>query len=382
MYQFQFSLAEFMATHWHQSPTVIRQGLADFDDPIEPEEVAGLAMEADIDSRLVTQADGKWQVANGPFEHFDDFPDTHAQLVVQAANHWHPGVRELADAFTSLPQWLFDDVMVCYSQPQGGVGPHIDQYDVFIVQGQGRRRWRVGPKGDYQEANLDTGLKQITGFDAIIDVVLEPGDILYIPPGFPHEGDTLEPSLSYSIGYRSPKARELLSSYADQVIVDEAGDNHFHWPAMSAQPDAPAALDPQHLAQMDEMMMALMHDETRKKRWIGEFLSQARHELDLLSPDPQWQPDSLKAAMQDGLCLEKLSGLRAFYHADQPEMIFMLGESFDLPEGCESLTPRLCNQRFIDWETLGKAADNSLFWPMLTLWVNRGYWYPLEEAPE
>ncbi|WP_341871328.1 hypothetical protein [Salinivibrio costicola] len=90
MYQFQFSIADFMSTYWHQAPTVIRQGFIDFEDPIDPEEVAGLAMEADIDSRMVTHANGQWQVAHGPFADFSNFPDTHAQLIVQAANHWHP----------------------------------------------------------------------------------------------------------------------------------------------------------------------------------------------------------------------------------------------------------------------------------------------------
>ncbi|MEZ9856402.1 cupin domain-containing protein, partial [Vibrio breoganii] len=104
--------------------------------------------------------------------------------------------------FQALPNWLFDDLMICYSAPEGGVGPHIDQYDVFIIQGQGKRQWKVGAKdvGQYKETVQASALRQIEGFDPIIDETLEPGDILYIPPGFPHEGSTLEPSMSYSIG--------------------------------------------------------------------------------------------------------------------------------------------------------------------------------------
>ncbi|MGL5334607.1 MAG: cupin domain-containing protein, partial [Enterovibrio sp.] len=178
-YQFNFDFDEFLANNWHKKPVIIRQGFANFADPITPDEVAGLAMEEEIDSRFVENAGGNWRAQHGPFASFDDFPDTHSQLIVQAANHWHPGVKMLAKPFEKLPNWLLDDVMICLSMPEGGVGPHIDQYDVFIIQGMGKRRWRVGPKGDYEEANLQSGLRQITGFEPIIDEILYPGDILY-----------------------------------------------------------------------------------------------------------------------------------------------------------------------------------------------------------
>lgn len=199
MYQLNFDFDAFLKTYWQKKPTVIRKGFDNFEDALTPDELAGLAMEEEVDSRLVIQKDGQWLVSHGPFDSFDELPDTGSQLIVQASNHWHPGPQALAEPFRILPGWLFDDVMICYSLPGGGVGPHIDQYDVFIIQGSGRRHWRVGDLGNYEEANLHTGLRQITGFDAIIDTVLEPGDILYIPPGFPHEGTSLEESMSFSV---------------------------------------------------------------------------------------------------------------------------------------------------------------------------------------
>ncbi len=191
MYQFNFSLSEFVQQYWHKQPTIIKGGFKQFIDPISPEEIAGLSMEEEIDSRFVSNLNDEWNAEHGPFDEtlFENLASSHWQLIVQAANHWHQGVASIAEPFKGLPQWLFDDIMVCYSVEGGGVGPHIDQYDVFIVQGQGKRRWKVGAKdkGQYTENHRTAALRQIEGFDPIIDQVLEPGDILYIPPGFPHE---------------------------------------------------------------------------------------------------------------------------------------------------------------------------------------------------
>ena len=279
MFSFNFNINAFLTDYWQKQPTVIKNGFADFNDPISPDELAGLAMEDEVDSRLVHNANNQWQVAHGPFEDFDNLTETHAQLIVQAANHWHSGCQTLAEPFGVFPRWLMDDVMVCFSLPQGGVGPHIDQYDVFIIQGMGKRRWRVGNKGNYNEANLHTGLRQIEGFKAIIDEELIAGDILYIPAGFPHEGQSLDTSLSYSVGFRSPKSQELLSSFADFVISQDMGDSHYHNPEMPAR-NEPSAIYKGEYEALVIMMENLLKDETIKQQWLGEYLSQSRHEMD------------------------------------------------------------------------------------------------------
>ena len=293
MYQFNFDLESFFANNWQKRPALFRNGFADFIDPISPDELAGLAMEEEVDSRLVTNNNNQWQVAHGPFEHFDDWPENQAQLIIQAANHWHLGPQALAEPFRCFPKWLLDDVMVCFSQPQGGVGPHIDQYDVFIIQGMGKRRWRVGNQGEYNEANLHTGLRQIEGFDAIIDEEMVAGDILYIPAGFPHEGQSLNASLSYSVGFRSPKSKELLSSFADYIISQDMGDSHYLNPEMKARTE-PGAIYQSEYQGLVTMMESLLSNEAIKQQWLGEYLSQSRHELDIAEPDTAWQVDELQ----------------------------------------------------------------------------------------
>ncbi len=375
MYQLNFNLDEFLSVYWHKKPTIIKQGFKDFVDPITPDEVAGLAMEEEIDSRFVSCLNQDWQVQHGPFEDFSAFPDTHAQLIVQAANHWHAGLREFATTFNGLPRWLFDDLMVCLSMPEGGVGPHIDQYDVFIIQGMGKRRWRVGEKGDYQDANHQTGLRQIEGFDAIIDEILEPGDILYIPPGFPHEGNTIDVSLSYSMGYRSPKQQELLSGFADFIISNEQGTDHLFAPTLQTRQQH-GVIPTDEANALTDMMMALLNDEKAKARWMGEQLSQSRHELDIMPADPPWEASELHEFLQEGLALEKVSGLKALYHENESGRFFMNGETIELPEGCEHLVPLFCNQDTLTKSDLGECMHDPAFIALLLDLCNQGYWYP------
>lgn len=375
MYQLNFDLNAFLSTYWHKKPTVIKKGFAHFQDPLSPDELAGLAMEEEIDSRFVTNANNKWEVKHGPFERFDDFPDTHSQLIIQAANHWHPGLFALSQPFRPLPNWLFDDVMICLSMPHGGVGPHIDQYDVFIIQGMGKRRWRVGPLGEYTDANHETGLRQIEGFDPIIDEILEPGDILYIPPGFPHEGNTIETSLGYSIGYRSPKEQELLNGFADYVLSHDLGEKHYHNPQMPAQAQH-SMISTSHYQSLNEMLMALINDENAKARWIGEQLSQSRHELNIMAADPAWGMDELIQFINEDLILEKVFGLKALYHENNPLLLFINGETIELPQGCEKAAYALCNQDTFTRKDLGSLMSNPAMLDLLLTLCNQGYWYP------
>ena len=188
MYQLNLDIAHFLEHYWQKRPLLIKGGFTDFQDPISPDELAGLAMEEVIESRLVTRFNNKWEAAHGPFESYDHLGEENWTVLVQACNHWAPEVNELALPFQFIPGWRFDDVMVSFSTPHGGVGPHIDNYDVFITQGQGKRHWRVGDAKPLNEFAAHAALLHCEPFEAIIDVIMEPGDILYIPPGFPHEG--------------------------------------------------------------------------------------------------------------------------------------------------------------------------------------------------
>lgn len=377
MLQLSFSLDQFLSQYWQKKPVVIRGGFADFVDPISPDELAGLTMEEEIDSRFVSNLDGQWSAEHGPFdeEKLTQLGDSHWQLIVQAANHWHPGAAQLVEPFKAMPQWLFDDVMVCYSAPGGGVGPHIDQYDVFIIQGQGKRRWRVGAldEGQYQEQCRTDALRQIEGFDAVIDDVLEPGDIIYIPPGYPHEGQTLEASMSYSVGFRSPKEQELLSNFADYVLAHDMGDAHLHNPELQAR-QAHGAIGQTDLAQLDTMLNAALRSPETVRHFMGCMLSQSRHQLDVVEPEEPYLEEQIQSNLYAGDALYKVSGLRALYHENEPLTAFINGEVFHVTDDQAPLLQHLCNEDSVTLDDLESHQSLETF-QLLTQLVNKGFWY-------
>ena len=308
-YQLTLNWPDFIERYWQKRPVVLKRGFANFIDPLSPDELAGLAMESEVDSRLVSHQDGKWQVSHGPFESYDHLSENNWSLLVQAVNHWHEPSAALMHPFRALPDWRIDDLMISFSVPGGGVGPHLDQYDVFIIQGTGRRRWRVGEKVPMKQHCPHPDLLQVDPFEAIIDEEMEPGDILYIPPGFPHEGYSLENSLNYSVGYRAPNARELFSGFADYVLQRELGSQRYADPDVPSR-DHPADILPVELDRLREMMLGLINQPEHFKQWFGEFITQSRHELDVAPPEPPYQPDEIYDALQQGDTLERLGGLR------------------------------------------------------------------------
>ena len=210
---------EFLHEAWQKQPRLIRGAFKNFNDLIEPEILAGLALEEGVDSRVIENHDGKWNVVHGPFESYDAFGEDGWTLLVQSVNEWVPEVQQLIAPFRFLPDWRIDDVMISFATENGGVGPHLDQYDVFIIQGLGRRHWQVGARvTNANEHCPHPDLKQLAdAFEPIIDAVLEPGDMLYIPAGCPHNGVALEPSLNYSVGFRAPNTAELGAATADML---------------------------------------------------------------------------------------------------------------------------------------------------------------------
>ena len=196
---------QFLAEYWQQKPLLCPQALPHFHSPITAEELAGLAMEPDIDSRMVWQDSGVWHQQTGPFAENAFRGEMPWTLLVQGVDRHHPGVSALRNTLPPLPRWRFDDVMVSFATDRAGVGPHFDRYDVFLLQGAGRREWRIGPHCDDETPQLqENGLNLIQPFEAAETYVLEPGDVLYVPPGIAHWGVALGQAITYSLGFRAP----------------------------------------------------------------------------------------------------------------------------------------------------------------------------------
>ncbi|MFZ2307897.1 MAG: cupin domain-containing protein [Rhodoferax sp.] len=371
----EFTLEHFMQHYWQQKPVVIRQGFKHFQDLISPEELAGLACEEEVDSRLVYKKRGKWQAENGPFESYDHLGKTGWSLIVQAVNHWSPAVAELVKPFDFIPKWRLDDVMISYSRPQGGVGPHIDLYDVFICQGSGRRQWRVGDRGNHRQFAAHAALLHVDPFEAIIDVELLPGDILYIPPGFPHDGVSLEPSMSFSVGFRAKSACDMLSGLADYVIDKELGSTLLSDPGRPIHHNQ-GQINASDFGRIKAQLQALLDDDTLVADFAGSFLSRTKCQLDLQALDEPLDANELIDTLQQQP-LVRTGGLRCLY-VDQTVadgVCYVDGERHAFGAKAQAAVKALCDRDTLTHAPLRAALKLPAFVEALTQWVNAGYWY-------
>ncbi|NMM37192.1 MAG: cupin domain-containing protein [Glaciimonas sp.] len=370
-----FSIEHFLEHYWQQKPVVIRQGFQHFSDLISPDQLAGLACEEQVESRLVYKTDGQWQAEVGPFDSYERLGECDWSLIVQAVNHWSPAVAALVEPFSFLPKWRLDDVMISYATPGGGVGPHIDLYDVFICQGSGRRRWRVGDRGNHRQFAAHTALLHTDPFEAIIDVELLPGDILYIPPGFPHDGVTLEHSMSFSVGFRAKSARDMFSGLADHLIDKELGS------ALIGDPKRPihrnqGRIDASDFARIRAHLQSVLDDDTLIADFAGSYFSKTKCQLDLQElEEPFSQAELVDALARQSLI--RIGGLRCFYvdATVAQGVCYIEGERFEFGAACHGAVLALCDNECLSHALLKTWLQQPAFVSALTQWLNCGYWY-------
>lgn len=256
------SQQEFLEKYWQKQPVVLKNALPQLAELTDENELAGLAMEEFIDSRIVENNDGDWQVSHGPFSDFSRWQTGKWSLLVQGVDRYLPEVESLLQTVNFIPKWRIDDIMVSFSMPGAGVGLHLDQYDVFIVQGKGKRRWQAGKVDKSQCQNeISQDLLQLSNpesFEPIVDEVLENGDIIYIPPFSAHKGDTVEPAINYSIGFRAPSQQELFWLYADHLIENDLGLKRFQSSSIAQTDEYMPDAD---IKDMHKMLLEAMADE-------------------------------------------------------------------------------------------------------------------------
>ena len=380
MYQLKInnlSEQEFLTHFWQKKPLLIKQGFSNFNDPIEAEELAGLAMEQSIESRIVTNHNNDWQAHQGPFENFELLTEEHSTLLVQAVDHWHCEAAQLLEPFRFIPNWRIDDLMISYSTPNGGVGPHLDQYDVFIIQGEGKRHWRVGlPDPTLKQFAQNKKLLQVEPFEAVIDCILEPGDILYIPPGCPHEGYAVENALNYSVGFRAPNQQDLLSSFADHIIDTESGQKRYTDHNLTLR-ESKGELTNLEVDKVKTLMATLLENNELFKQWLGNTLSQAKHEMDLAPLEDELSSDDTTQLLNDeNNVFERLGGVRAIYQILESAVLLSVnGENYELPMSDLNAVKLLTDTSYFSSEDLMAHQPSLEFIKTFTTLVNEGIWY-------
>ncbi|WP_407276585.1 cupin domain-containing protein [Halothiobacillus sp. DCM-1] len=301
----QISTAEFLREYWQKKPLLIRQALPDFISPLSPEELAGLACEEDVPARLILESGGDhpWQLKQGPFTEadFTKLPEDGYSLLVTDCDKLIPDLMSIVERFRFVPDWRIDDLMISYAPPGGSVGAHIDEYDVFLLQGMGRRRWMIEYPVIHREFVPGLDIRLLAEFTPTDEWVLEPGDMLYLPPGVPHHGVAIDPCMTFSIGFRAPLWHELTAGVADRLQLCADQSARYTDPALSLQ-ENPGELTAAMRQQLRAGVRALLNaDDALLDRLIAETLSE--RPLDHAAFYPQQEPlsrEELIAELQAG----------------------------------------------------------------------------------
>jgi len=269
---------KFMHRYWQKKPLLVRQALPGVTPPATRGELAQLAASEDVESRLVTAFDGRWALRQGPVAKLPPYSKPGWTLLVQGLDLHLPAAHELLSRFRFVPEARLDDLMISYASDGGGVGPHFDSYDVFLIQVQGRRRWRIAPQKDAVLRD-DVPLKIIANFKPEQDVVLEPGDMLYLPPGWAHDGVAVGGDcMTCSVGFRTPWRAELARELLPRLMDDES---RAYANRMYADPRQPATATP---GEVPEALLAFARDAAERalreplalERALGEALTEPK----------------------------------------------------------------------------------------------------------
>lgn len=275
-----FNRREFLERYWQKEPVLIRQLVPQLTDPLSPEELAGCACEELVESRVITEFEPEnFALKSGPFEEsdFTSLPATNWTLLVQAMDQWFEEVADLRKQFDFIPSWRVDDVMISFACKDGGVGPHFDNYDVFLLQGQGQRRWRLGQRcDDATPLRKSSELRLLESFETTGEFILNPGDALYVPPRVAHWGISLDDSLCYSIGFRAPSYGEMIEGFSDFIIQRSTSSERFEDPN-TAPPEDPAQIPTSSLIASFNTLRATLDDEPLFRQWFGCHVTQPKY---------------------------------------------------------------------------------------------------------
>lgn len=348
------SAREFMRDYWQKKPLLVRQAFPDFESPIDPDELAGLALEEEVESRIVLEHGAHpWELRRGPFteDTFAELPEKDWTLLVQAVDQFVPEVAELLEHFRFLPSWRIDDVMISFATPGGSVGPHFDNYDVFLLQGHGERNWKVGQMCNSDSPLLEhADLRILAEFEQSGEWTLEPGDMLYLPPRLAHYGVAVDNCLTYSVGFRAPSAAEVLTHFTDFL------GQFLPYEERYSDADALPASDP-HQIQHDalDLLKALMDKHMNDKdlllTWFGQFMTEPRYPEQVVGEE--LDEEELVEALEDGAILIRNPSARmAWSELGDDLMLFASGRSCPLPAKLRELLKLVCSADALHIENL------------------------------
>lgn len=379
----ELTVGEFLADYWQQKPVCIRKGIAFQEALIAVDELAGLALEPEVESRLIeNRGDLKdWQVIHGPLTE-DDFNkerDCPWTLLVQGVDCFVPEVHDFLAKFRFLPSWRVDDLMISYATKGAGVGAHYDRYDVFLIQGEGQRQWQIGQTCNENSALMaHDHLSLLADFELSEEFILNPGDMLYIPPLLAHKGVAMsDVCVTYSVGFRSPSHGDVLTTFADERSMDISADLRIKDHGFAANSGEISAADV-------EGLMQLMRDQITPEnvaQWFGKHSTEAKYPgLDMA--EEAMDLAELDSIINDAYGVLRVSeGVRLAYtwQGDGGLTLFVQGDALPCPPDATAFVEAIANQWLIAVDELAPLVKKDAAKAMLLILHNQGYLYFADE---
>ncbi|MGD8380159.1 MAG: cupin domain-containing protein [Gammaproteobacteria bacterium] len=352
--------ATFLGDHWQKRPLLVRGAISEFPEEIEADELAGLACEDEVESRLIRHDAGhrEWTVTDGPLPEtaFRDLGDRNWTLLVQDVEKHVPELAWVLDRFDFIPRWRIDDLMISFAATGGTVGPHLDAYDVFLIQASGRRRWQIGSSPDRPRWRAGQPLRILEEFSAEQEWILERGDMLYLPPGVAHYGVALEPCMTWSIGFRSPSCAELLADFAGWLAQRAGDESHLADPDLSPdEADQGLISEPALDRALAIMTQYMSPDRASMRHWFGRFMTEPKPWLRTPLPPVAMDAAALLTRLREDrtLCIHPWARL-AWARDRSGPILFADGEALSLPAGTEPLARALCSRQRVQSTSLGR----------------------------
>lgn len=375
-----FDPENFLRNYWQKKPLVIRQAFESFEQLIDPDELAGISCEEGSFSKIILEKNKKLEVMEGPFdpETYESTPESNWTLMVMEVDHWSETVAKLRDPFTFIPEWRMDDVSVSYAADSGTVGAHFDFYDVFIIQGIGRRRWQLESRArTLEECGPDhlvdgSDLKLVNDFHSSEEWILEEGDLLYIPPQWGHYGVSLGESISYSVGFRAPSIKEMVLSYVKSKLDLMSEDIFLEDPHRSFQGNSSeiSALDSNCLVNWPEW---LEKPSSNELNWFAELVTEPKRiqDLDEDSSDEEFS----KEEIAHSVFVRNLDHRLAYFEENGEIRAYVDGKELSFARDLGDLIKVLFSKRELQGAEISKFLENEKALDLLQNLLGRGIFY-------
>lgn len=369
---------DFLTNYWQKKPLLIRSAFPQYKPPISAEELAGLACEEFIESRIISEQDTepKWLLEKGPFEEsrFSNLPETHWTVLIQGLNKIFPKFDDLLHQFNFIPSWRVDDLMASYAAPEGSVGPHLDQYDVFLLQASGKRKWMISEQPVTKDNFIENiPLKIIKEFKAESEWILKAGDMLYLPANVAHYGIGMDDCMTFSIGFRAPSYADLITSFIDDHITELTENMRYRDPDLSVN-DKPGEISPAAINKVQEILLSQFKDKSRVENWFGRFITDYLNDNEH-ADEQLLKSDEFLSEFQRSGYLRRPASTRANYLVNQEGLIelFINGNQVRHSQEANELVKLFCNKHILEYTTVKPLLEAHGNLEFLCELYNSGY---------